>query len=132
KDNKDVRYNVIRRKEVTQVIRNVCGREKPALRSYPPVNSLAHLSGGVGGENAGFRFARTCSLRPIPMSDVVIPGAERANWIAFSASVLIPRVLLTTSGKSLVNRPWYRVALPITATPSAAATFMADILVPIS
>ena len=47
--------------------------------SFVLVNNFFHSWGGVGLVRAGLRFTATCSLRPIPIKEVVRPGAEREN-----------------------------------------------------
>ena len=57
---------------------------------------------------AGWRAAgclRTCATRLIPTSAVVMPGEERANWIARSASVSSPRASTMNASSPAPSSP---------------------------
>src|ERR1035437_10320070 len=70
---------------------------------FPRPNSPENSSCEAGEMAASERFARTCSTRLIPTRAVVIPGVERTNCRARSASFCNPSAVFTNDGRPRDN-----------------------------
>src|SRR5712671_2153090 len=87
----------------------------------PRLKSLLNSSTVAGGTPARRALARTCSGCDMPTSAVVIPGEERTNCKARSASDRNPNACATNGGRLRATCPCNREALAIRLTPSSLA-----------
>src|SRR5882762_8570782 len=90
----------------------------------PRANSLVNSSTVAGGTLTRRALAFTCSSRDMPTSAVVIPGEERTNCNARSASLARPRASATNSGRFLATWPCSSEALAISEISSSLAASM--------
>src|SRR5258708_16652605 len=100
------------------------------VEDWPREKSFENWSMVAGGTATSLAFARTCSSRDIPTSAVVIPGEERTNCKARSASESRPSASPTNSGRLLATWPCKREALAISVMFTSSAASMMVIIFP--
>src|SRR5882762_7878187 len=93
----------------------------PVQALFPRSNNFENSSFEAGGTATSERFARTCSTRLVPTSAVVIPGVERTNCNARSASFCNPSAAATNGGRPRDNFPCNIAALATSVIPSLFA-----------
>src|SRR5713101_8485239 len=106
----------------------LCPSEDQAVS--PRLKSLLNSSTVAGGTPTRRALARTCSVCDIPTSAAVIPGEERTNCKARSASLFKPSACATNEGKLRATWPWKSEALAISVIPSSLAASITVFAVP--
>ena len=82
-----------------------------AYACLPRPNNFENCSCEAGEVAASERLACTCSTLLIPTRAVVMPGVERTNCSARSASVFNPSAAATNGGRPLDSLPCSMAAL---------------------